>query len=362
MALPTDERWMRRALDLAEHGPAVDPNPRVGCVVLAADGRVAGEGWHGGAGTPHAEVMALEAAGSRARGGTAYVTLEPCNHTGRTGPCTERLLAAGVTAVVHAAADPGAGSGGGADALRSAGVDVTGGLLADEALEVVRDWYVATTVGRPRVTWKYAATLDGRLAAPDGTSRWITGPAAREDVGRARAAHGAVLTGTGTVLTDDPHLTARAADGSLLGTQPLRVVVGDRTIRPEARVLDAAAPTLRLRTHDVRAVLAELHSREIRSVWLECGPVLAAAFWRAGCVDDVVAYVAPALLGGGPSAVGDLGVTTMAQIHRLETRAVRRVGDDVRIDLRVPAPTETHRARAAEPTTTAPHPAHPEEP
>ena len=338
-----DTTWMRRALELAALGPAVDPNPRVGCVVVAPgpDGQpeVVGEGWHRGAGTAHAEVGALEAAGDRAKGATAYVTLEPCSHTGRTGPCTERLLAAGIARVIHAASDPGPASGGGGDVLRAACVQVEHGVLEDEALELVRDWHIATTLGRPRVTWKYAATLDGRLAATDGTSRWITGPAARAEVGRERARHGAVLTSTGTALADDPHLTARAAAGTLLPHQPLRVVMGERPLPAGARVLDDAAPSLRLQTRDVHAALAALHEREVRSVWLECGPDLAAAFWRAGCVDDVVAYVAPALLGTGAAAVGDLGITTIADAHRLMTRAVRQVGDDVRIDLRVERPT-----------------------
>ncbi|WP_144857129.1 bifunctional diaminohydroxyphosphoribosylaminopyrimidine deaminase/5-amino-6-(5-phosphoribosylamino)uracil reductase RibD [Marihabitans asiaticum] len=344
---------MRRALALAERGPAVDPNPRVGCVLVApgdggehgeggtpgeggAVGVVVGEGWHEGAGTRHAEAMALDAAGGRARGATAYVTLEPCSHTGRTGPCADRLIAAGVARVVHASADPGVASGGGADRLRGAGVDVEQGLLVDQADELVRDWRVATLLGRPRVTWKYAATLDGRLAATDGTSQWITGPAARADVGRERSRHGAVLTGTGTVLADDPHFTARDGEGTLLTPQPLRVVLGERPLPSHARVTDEAAASLRLTTRDINAALTELHAREVRSVWLECGPTLAAAFWRAGCVDDVVAYVAPALLGAGPSPIADLGITTITGAHRLALRAVHQVGDDVRLDLRVP--------------------------
>ncbi|WP_123092456.1 bifunctional diaminohydroxyphosphoribosylaminopyrimidine deaminase/5-amino-6-(5-phosphoribosylamino)uracil reductase RibD [Janibacter melonis] len=333
-----DERWVRRALELAQRGPAVDPNPQVGAV-LVADGpdgpQVVGEGWHHGAGTAHAEVVALDAAGERARGATAYVSLEPCAHTGRTGPCTEALLAAGVARVVHASSDPGAGSGGGAQVLRDAGVEVRGGVLADEADALVRDWRFAIVHGRPRVTWKYASTLDGRVAAADGTSRWITGREARVDVGRARAQHGAVLVGVGTVLADDPQLTARDADGELLPRQPLRVVLGHRLVPRGARVLDGDAPTLHLPTHDVRAALAELHARGVRSVWLEGGPTVAAAFWRAGCVDDVIAYLAPALLGAGPSALGDLGVTTITQARRLRTEGVRLVGDDVRIDLSV---------------------------
>ncbi len=218
VALVRDQRdvaLVRRALSLAVLGPEVDPNPRVGAVVLDRDGAVVGEGFHRGAGSPHAEVEALAQAAGRARGGTVYVTLEPCNHTGRTGPCAQALVDAGVRRVVHAQADPGAASGGGADTLRAAGVEVVGGVLAEEALALNQAWTFAVVHGRPRVTWKFAATLDGRSAAADGSSAWITGPLARADVHDLRAGCGAVLVGTGTVLADDPHLTVRRPDGSL---------------------------------------------------------------------------------------------------------------------------------------------------
>lgn len=323
-----DARFMDRALELATRGPRVDPNPRVGCV-LVESGRIVGEGWHAGAGHPHAEVEALTDAGAAACGATVYVTLEPCNHTGRTGPCAQALLAAGVTRVVYGASDPGAASSGGGRTLTDAGIEVVAGVREAEARELNPDWEFAMLHGRPRVTWKYAATLDGRSAAADGTSQWITGAEARADVGQGRARHAAVLVGTGTVLADDPRLTARDADGRLLDVQPLRVVMGLRDIPAGARVLDDAAETLVLTTRNPEEALAELHGRGIRSVWLEGGPSLAAAFWRAGCIDDVLAWIAPTLLGAGPSALGDIGVGTIADRIDLQTVAIRSVGPDL---------------------------------
>ncbi|HET9128655.1 MAG TPA: bifunctional diaminohydroxyphosphoribosylaminopyrimidine deaminase/5-amino-6-(5-phosphoribosylamino)uracil reductase RibD [Propionibacteriaceae bacterium] len=337
MADQTSERDLAllcRAIDLAESSPLADPNPRVGCVVVDASGRVVGEGYHHGAGTPHAEVEALAAAGDAARGGTAYVSLEPCNHTGRTGPCSLALIDAGVARVVYALADPNPAASGGGDRLRAAGVD------ADEvpvpaALEVNRTWVFAQAHRRPFVTWKFAATLDGRSAAADGTSRWITGPDARADVHRLRADCGAVIVGTGTALADDPHLTVRRPDGSLLDRQPLRVVVGRRQLPPTAHLLDDQAPTVHLDLTPAD-VLSELGDRGVHHAWLEGGPTLAASFVRAGLVDEIVAYVAPALLGAGSPAVGDLGVATMAGIHRWNLRDLARVGDDARLTLTRP--------------------------
>jgi len=320
---------MRRALDAAARGPAHGPNPRVGCVILDASGAVVGAGRHEGAGTPHAEVVALAAAGSAARGGTAVVTLEPCDHTGRTGPCSHALLAAGIARVVIAADDVNPVAAGGARTLRAAGVDVETGTLAEHSRTLNRYWEFAVGTGRPFVTWKFAATLDGRSAAADGTSRWITGPAARADVHARRATSDALLVGTGTVLADDPQLTVRDADGRPAARQPLRVVLGRRPLPPTARVLDGDAETLVLPDRDLALALKQLHEREVRHVWLEGGPTVAAAFWRAGLVDEVLAYLAPALLGGGAAAVGDLGITTIGQAARLVPSEVRRLGDDV---------------------------------
>ncbi|WP_233551150.1 bifunctional diaminohydroxyphosphoribosylaminopyrimidine deaminase/5-amino-6-(5-phosphoribosylamino)uracil reductase RibD, partial [Cryobacterium melibiosiphilum] len=208
------EAAMRRAFALAANGPATGVNPRVGCVLLRADGTLLAEGWHRGAGTPHAEVDALrnlvaQHGPDAARGATAVVTLEPCNHTGRTGPCAQALIDAGVARVVYAVADPGRHSSGGAKTLRAADIDVRGGLLEADGTAFLGDWLVAARLGRPFVTVKWAASLDGRAAASDGTSQWITGTPARLDVHRRRAAADAILVGTGTVLADDPALTAR---------------------------------------------------------------------------------------------------------------------------------------------------------
>jgi diaminohydroxyphosphoribosylaminopyrimidine deaminase / 5-amino-6-(5-phosphoribosylamino)uracil reductase len=354
-----DALHMRRAIALAARGRGgTSPNPVVGCVILDTSGQIAGEGFHAYAGGPHAEVAALREAGEKARGGTAYVTLEPCDHTGRTGPCSGALLDAGVARVVIAVSDPNPVASGGAATLRARGVEVVTGLR------------------RPHVTWKFAATVDGRSAAADGTSQWITSAEARADVHRLRAESDAIMAGIGTVLADDPLLTTRpkggradrrldappGADAGPARTRvPLRVVVDTDARTPAAsRVLSAEAPTLvavaddavlpahlahavRLprasRGLDPRALLAELHARQIVSVLLEGGPTLAGAFLAEGLVDRVVGYIAPALLGAGAAALGPAGVQTIGEIHRLEFEEVTPVGPDLRVVLRPPMET-----------------------
>ena len=338
---PTSQRdvaLMRRALELAARGPLGDPNPRVGAVVVDSGGRVVGEGFHAGAGTPHAEVMALREAGASARAGTAVVTLEPCAHTGRTGPCTEVLIQAGVARVVFAQPDPTPSARGGASLLEAAGIRTTSGVLADESVLLNDAWTFSFVHGRPMVTWKFAATLDGRSAAADGSSRWITGPAARADVHRLRARCGAILVGTGTVFADDPMLTVRGSDGSAMARQPLRAVMGLRPVPETARVRDGASATVLLVTHDPAQALKALDEQEIHHVWLEGGPTLAAAFLGAGLVDEVIAYLSPALLGAGPPALGDLGIRTMDQALRLIPHEVTTIGPDIRIRATVAKP------------------------
>ncbi|MFG6193802.1 bifunctional diaminohydroxyphosphoribosylaminopyrimidine deaminase/5-amino-6-(5-phosphoribosylamino)uracil reductase RibD [Nonomuraea sp. JJY05] len=239
MEIPAqDAAHMARAVELAGHGHGTtSPNPVVGCVVLDAGGQVAGEGFHAYAGGPHAEVVALAQAGERARGGTAYVTLEPCDHTGRTGPCSLALLAAGVARVVIAVPDPNPRAAGGAARLRAHGISVTSGVLAAEAARGNEEWLTYARLGRSHVTWKFAATLDGRSAAEDGTSQWITSPEARADVHRLRAASDAIVAGIGTVLADDPHLTARpaavlAAVGGVEGRQSAGAGAGNGASAP----------------------------------------------------------------------------------------------------------------------------------
>lgn len=328
---------MARALELAERGRWPDPNPRVGCVIVAADGTFVAEGFHAGAGTAHAEVAALRTAGDRARGATAYVTLEPCAHAGRTGPCAEALIAAGVSRVVFAQGDPNPVARGGAEVLAAAGVDVVGGVRALQAQALNAAWARTIELGRPIVTWKFAATLDGRSAAVDGTSQWITGPEARADVHALRARCDAVLVGTGTVLADDPRLTVRGVDGTPVAGQPLRAVMGLRELPAAAAVRGGPGECLVLATRDPYAALAALWDKGVRHVWLEGGPTLAAAFVAAGLVDEVYAYLAPALLGSGASAVGDLGISSISDILRLRLEEVVRIGTDIRVRA-LPAP------------------------
>ncbi|UVS80160.1 Riboflavin biosynthesis protein RibD [Actinokineospora sp. UTMC 2448] len=325
---------LARAADV--HG-TTSPNPPVGCAVLDASGQVVGVGGTQPPGGPHAEVMALRAAGERAGGGTAVVTLEPCAHHGRTPPCTDALLAAGVARVVYAVGDPNPVAAGGAEVLAAAGVRVEGGLLAEEAQRgALRAWLHRQRTGRPHVTWKYAASLDGRVAAADGTSRWISSATSRAEVHDLRTRVDAIVVGRGTVLADDPALTARDASGALLDRQPLRVVVGTGDLPPGAKVLDDTAPTLHLRTRDPREVLAALDERGAVDVLLEGGPTLAGAFAEAGAVDRVLAYIAPVLLGGGPVALGASGVSTITEAHRMVVEQVTMCGPDVRVSA-VPA-------------------------
>ena len=336
MDVVSEERAMTRALVLARRGPT-GVNPRVGCVVLESTGAIAGQGWHDGVGTAHAESVALASAGQRAVQGTAIITLEPCAHHGRTGPCVEELLDAGIARVVYGCRDPNPVAAGGAGRLAAAGVDVAeiaDPTLRAAAIDLVARWAIALQLGRPFVTWKFAATLDGRSAALDGSSQWITGPSARADAHRLRAECDTVLVGTGTVLADDPCLTVRDASGQPAALQPVRVIMGLRDLPADARVLDAIAPSMRLATRDPAIGVAELWATGSRHVLLEGGPTLAAAFLRAGYVDEVISYVAPALLGAGPPAVADLGVTSIDDVRRFELVDTCVLGSDVRITMR----------------------------
>jgi diaminohydroxyphosphoribosylaminopyrimidine deaminase/5-amino-6-(5-phosphoribosylamino)uracil reductase len=309
---------MRRALALAASpGVPLGPTPRVGCVILDDRGQVVADGFHRGAGSPHAEADALAHAGEAARGATAVVTLEPCNHTGRTGPCAQALVDAGVRRVVVAQPDSNPVASGGAETLRAAGVEVITGVLLDEARLLNRVWTFAVEHGRPFVTWKFATTLDGRSAAADGTSRWVSSAAARIDTHRLRALCDTMLVGSSTVAVDDPRLTVRDAHDVPLARQPLRVVMGERDLDPGRRIFDDAAESLHLRTRDPEAALEELFARDRQHVFLEGGATLAAAFLTAGLVDEVVTYVAPMLLGAGRAAVGDLGITTISDALHL---------------------------------------------
>ena len=357
----TERAAMHRALELALRGPRHGVNPQVGCVILSAGGEVLAEGWHAGAGTPHAEVVALGALpdASLAVGATAVVTLEPCNHHGRTGPCSEALIAAGIRRVVFAVADPGRSSSGGAERMRAAGLSVEHGLLGAEVEEAIRPWLTAVRLGRPFVTVKWASSLDGRAAAADGTSQWITGPAARDDVHRRRAEADVIAVGTGTVLADDPSLTARDAAGALRAHQPAPVVIGDREIPAGARVHAHPSPLRQIAGHDLGAALADLYDDEVRSVFVEGGPTLASAFLAAGLADEVLVYLAPTLIGGPRTALTDLGVGTIGEQIALTMTSVTQLGDDLAIVARPAASAGASdvppsRREAATPTTPSP--------
>ena len=353
-----DHAMMARALRLAERGAYTTmPNPMVGCVITQGD-EVVGEGWHARAGEPHAEVMALRDAGGRAYGATAYVTLEPCAHTGRTPPCTEALIGAGISRVIAAMRDPFPKvDGAGFARLQEAGIEVAFGLMETQARQLNRAFLARVERGRPWLRIKQGISLDGRTALASGESKWITSPQSREDVQRWRARCGALLTGAGTVLADDPHLTVRLPDGVPF-VPPLRVVLdpGLATIA-RGHVRESDAPTLYLhapdakpphgfdaqhvavplheRRLDLHAVLAELARREINEVQVEAGATLSGAFLAAGLVDELLFYVAPLLLGDRARPMFDgLSIETMADRHDLEIIDVRRVGPDQRLLLR----------------------------
>lgn len=371
-----DYQYMARALQLAEQGLyTTDPNPRVGCV-LVRDGEIVGEGFHARAGEPHAERHALAAAGDRARGATAYVTLEPCSHTGRTGPCADALVAAGVARVVAAMEDPNPQvAGNGMQTLAAAGIETASGLLEADARALNPGFISRMTRQRPYLRIKIAASVDGRTAMASGESQWITGPAAREDVQRLRARSSAVITGVGTVLADRPSYTVRPQQWALtdyqqhsVGSdrvrQPLRVIL-DRTLQtpPDVPVVSAPGHCLLVAGEqhpgrqnalesagaevmllpasgsgiDLQQLLIELNRRECNEVLVECGATLAGAFVREGLFDELIVYMAPALLGS--SARPLLGLPQLASMSEkvsLKWQDVRQVGDDLRLTL-VPA-------------------------
>jgi diaminohydroxyphosphoribosylaminopyrimidine deaminase / 5-amino-6-(5-phosphoribosylamino)uracil reductase len=357
-----DEAWMARAVALAEGGRgSVSPNPMVGAV-LVRDGRVVGEGFHRAAGEPHAEALALAAAGAAAAGATCYVTLEPCAHHGRTPPCADALVAAGVARVVTAVPDPDPRvDGAGLARLRAAGVAVGVGVGAEAAATLNAAYLTHRRLGRPRVTLKAAASLDGKVAAPDGTSRWITGPAARADAHRLRAEADAVMVGAGTALADDPRLTVRLPGWA--GRQPLRVLVdaagrvgaGGHLFDGEAGTLVATAPAAPPTAVeawkaagaevvecapapdgqgvDLHHLARALGERGVLELMVEGGPRLQASLWAAGLADRLVWYLAPLAIGGraAPGLLGGEHAATLADARRLRLASVDRLGDDLRV-------------------------------
>jgi diaminohydroxyphosphoribosylaminopyrimidine deaminase / 5-amino-6-(5-phosphoribosylamino)uracil reductase len=354
-------RHMDRAMELALRGAGrVSPNPMVGCVIVHGDA-VVGEGWHAGPGTPHAEVDALKDAGDKARGAAAYVTLEPCNHHGNTGPCAEALIAAGVGEVIYGMDDPNPLAAGGAERLRAAGVNVRGGVCEDSARHLNRAWLHFIEHKRPYIIGKTAMTLDGRIATASGESQWITSDESRKAGHQLRSAADAIIAGAGTIIADDPALTARTERGT---THPLRVVL-DSTARtaPGAKVYERsaivgrggallattdAAPAPRLSAFremgvdilvlpaddagrpDTSALLAALYGRGIVSVLIEGGGEVLGGFFDTDLLDEIQMFVAPKLFGGGKTAFGGGGVERLADAERFSFQQMETDGPDFR--------------------------------
>ena len=364
----SDEKYMARALELASRGRfTTAPNPNVGCVIVR-EGKVVGEGWHQRAGGPHAEVHALRAAGEQAKGATAYVTLEPCSHFGRTPPCCDALIAAGVSRVVAAMQDPNPQVGGrGLYRLQQAGVEVRQGVRAQAAEDINRGFLKRMRTGFPWLQLKLGASLDGRTAMASGESQWITSAESRRDVQRFRAASHAILSTSATVIADDPALTVRAqqldSDSlALMGDsrdirQPVRVIIDrQQQLSPALQVFSQPGESWLMRSQpagewpeDVRqfvvpqhqggtdlvAMMMLLGQQQINSVWTEAGPTLAGALLRAGLVDEVIVYLAPKLLGNEARGLCALpGMTALKDAPAFRFEDVRRIGPDLRVILR----------------------------
>lgn len=330
------EAAMRQALGLALNGPAYGSNPQVGAVILDTAGDIIAQGWHMGSGTPHAETAALENAREKfgfktkfPEGYSAVVTLEPCNHTGKTGPCTQALIDAGIETVVYASSDPGEQAGGGGKFLKKNGVEVVKGVLKTESDDQIRVWLKSNKQLAPFVTIKWASSLDGRTAASDGSSQWISGPESRADTHHRRSEVDAILVGTGTVIADDPELTARKPDGSYYEHQPLRVILGERDLETDLRVFNDRSETLVLKTNSIHGALAELWEHGVKHVWVEGGPTVASKFLKLGLANEIIIYLAPQLLGGEQTALKNIGVENISESVHLNIKEVKNLGPDI---------------------------------
>ncbi len=323
------EPAMRRAMELSLLGPKYGANPQVGAVILDENLNIIAEGFHNGAGSAHAEVNALQQLEVIPAGATAVVTLEPCNHQGRTGPCAKALIDAGISRVVFGASDPGDASANGAKTLQQAGVEVIGGLFADEITSQQKTWFTATNLKRPFITLKWAQTLDGRSAASDKTSKWISGTESRNHVHKMRSEIDAIIVGTSTAILDDPELTARKEDGSLYEHQPMRIIIGERTLPDNLRVFNDLAETEAFATRDLKEVIDKLYEKQFKHVLVEGGAKLISAFLEAGLFDEILVYQAPLLVGGTNVAVDELGISTMQDAMQLSFTEVSRLGQDV---------------------------------
>ena len=329
---------MQRAIALSEKGLGkCAPNPIVGAVIIDANGKVVGEGFHDRmTSKDHAEVVAIRSADDLAKGATIVVTLEPCNHTGSTGPCTQAIIDSGISTVVFAVNDPNTVAAGGADALRAAGIKVVEGVMEKEASYANRAWLTKIEKSRPYFVWKVATTLDAKIAASDGTSKWISNEVSRSDVQKLRRESDAILVGTKTVVSDNPHLIPRG-EFSGYSRNPIRVIFGESDLPTDSMVFDNAAETVHVKSRDLNKLVTKLNEMDINQVFVEAGSKLASAMVAAGLMDELVIYQAPALLGSGKSFFADESKSTIEDQMRLQHVSTEVLAGDVKSVYRIGA-------------------------
>jgi len=327
---------MQRAIALSEKGLGkTAPNPIVGAVIINTAGEIVAEGFHDRmASDDHAEVVAIKAAGNNAQGATIVVTLEPCNHTGKTGPCTQAIIDAGISTVVFAVSDPNALASGGAAKLRAAGIKVVEGVLKEEAVLSNRAWLMKIKKNRPFFTWKVAATLDGKVAATDGTSKWISNETSRGDVQTLRRQSDAILVGTNTVIADNPHLTPRG-DFAGYTQNPIRIICGEQELPSDSHVFDDTAKTQLIKTRDLDLLVEKLNELDINQVLVEAGPTLASAMLDHCLMDELVMYQAPSLLGSGKTFFSFGEESTIENQLRMDHISTQVLDGDVKSVYRI---------------------------
>lgn len=326
-----NDAYARLASLSAAHLGKTAPNPNVAAALYSSDGSFIADGAHNRLLSPdHAEVVAIKKAGAAARGATIVISLEPCNHTGTTGPCVDAIIEAGIAKVTYAVKDPNPIASGGAERLAAAGIDVEFSPNK-QLLETQSAWLHRIATGRPYFIWKIAATLDGRIAASDGTSQWITSPESREDVQYLRAQSDAILIGTGTALADNPTLRPRIEGAHA----PIRIVMGNREVPADFNLHDSGSQTLFIKGREVTALLEALRGKDVNQVLVEAGPTLGSALFAAGVIDEIVLYQAPVLLGSGKSWLEDIGVTTIKDAYVLSAPSITACGPDFKFRYRV---------------------------
>ena len=326
-----DQQLMQRAIDLSCFGLGKTfPNPIVGAVIADKDGEIIGEGFHQGA--EHAEVLAIKDAGEIPEGARLFVTLEPCNHTGKTPPCTDAIIKSGIKNVIYAVTDPNPIAAGGAVKLREAGIKTEAGLLAESAQAVNQDWLSKLANNRPRFIWKIASTLDGKVAAADGSSKWITSSDSRADVAKMRSQADAILTSTKTVIADNPTLTSKGT-----GKNPHRIVMGVSAIDPAAKILNDDAPTELIKSQEISALIDFVNQAGFNRVLVESGPILGSALLAAGVIDEVILYLAPTIFGSGTNSIADIGIKNISDRLDLTLISNEVIESDLKLTYQIPA-------------------------